>query len=208
MGDIVIDIIKSTGYVGILLLMLAENVFPPIPSELVMPLAGYWVAKEQLALWGVILCGSLGAMAGAVILYLVGAKLGQERLKTLAAHHGRWLAISPQDIDKTHHWFDKYGHWTVLLFRLVPGMRSLISVPAGVVNMPWLKFSVYTFIGTFIWTALLTFVGIWLGENFEEAEKYLGPVSTTVVVALVALYVYRVVKGSGKSPESSQPAEA
>lgn len=204
MSDFVVDTIKSTGYFGILFLMLAENVFPPIPSEVIMPLSGYLVSKESLNMMLVILAGTVGTMLGAYVLYFFGAKMGKERLIDWSQKHGRWVAITPKDVDKTQKWFDKYGSWTVLFFRLVPGMRSLISVPAGIVKMPLLKFSIFTLIGTILWTSFLAYLGLLLGQEFEQAKQYIGPVSTAVIVFLLMFYIYRVIRGGGE--KRSDPA--
>ncbi|VUD41340.1 Inner membrane protein YqjA [Thalassocella blandensis] len=196
MSDFVIDTIKSTGYFGILFLMLAENVFPPIPSEVIMPLAGYLVSKESMNMIMVVAAGTVGTMLGAYVLYFVGAKMGKDRLTQWSEKYGRWFAITPKDIDKTQHWFDKHGSSTVLFCRLIPGMRSLISVPAGLVEMPLLKFSLYTLIGTIAWTSLLAYIGLVLGQEFEQAKDYIGPVSTAVVIGLLGFYLYRVIRGA------------
>lgn len=193
MTNWVIDFIRSGGYGAIVALMLLENVFPPIPSELIMPLGGYLVSQDQLNLIGVIAAGTLGTVLGALPLYWLGYKLGAERLEEWCQRYGRWFVISPSDIRKSQRWFDKHGYATVFFFRLVPGMRSLISIPAGISRMSLLPFLLFTTIGSAIWTAMLTYVGRWLGSNYEQTGDYLGPVSTGVVVVLVLFYIWRLI---------------
>jgi len=165
MFDWLKGIVESSGYVGIALLLLAENVFPPIPSELIMPLAGFTAAQGELNLVLVLLSGTLGSMAGALLWFWVGLKLGVERLKRLSARHGRLLTLSPEDVDKASDWFRRYGALAVLIGRLAPVVRTLISVPAGMAKMPLLKFLVFSTVGTTGWNTLLVGAGYMLREN-------------------------------------------
>lgn len=150
--------ISSAGYGGILLLMFIENVFPPIPSELIMPLAGFMVAQDKLTFIGTTLAGMAGSVLGALPLYYAGKKLGEERVKRLADRYGRWLTLSRQDIERASRWFHRHGGATVFVCRLIPGVRSFISVPAGIVGMNFLQFLAYTSIGTALWAALLAYL--------------------------------------------------
>src|SRR3546814_2039510 len=127
--------------------MLAENVFPPIPSEVILPLAGYTAAQGRGSLWVVAIAGTLGSAAGAVLWYYVGRWIGIERLKRFASRHGRWLTLTPGEVDHVDRWFDRYGRWAVLFGRMVPGVRTLLSVPAGVSGMPLGPFFVSTLTG-------------------------------------------------------------
>ncbi len=194
MATWVIGIISSTGYFGIVLLMFIENVFPPIPSEVIMPLAGYMVAQGTLTMAGVVLAGMAGSVLGALPFYYLGHKLGERRLKDFADKHGRWLALSRKDIERSNLWFDRHGGTTVLFCRLIPGIRSLISIPAGLAGMRLWPFLAYTAAGTGVWAALLAYVGYFLGSNFTEVGEYLDPVSWFVFGALAIIYVYRVVR--------------
>jgi membrane protein DedA with SNARE-associated domain len=178
--------------------MVVENVFPPIPSEVIMPLAGFMAMQGRLALFGVILAGTLGSVLGAVPLYYLGRKIGDERLKALADSHGRWLTVSREDLDKAGQWFDRHGGMAVLLCRLVPGIRSLISIPAGIKGMPLVPFLLFTTIGAGLWTALLACAGYWLGRNFRQVEAYLDPLSYVVLAVIVVFYVWRVVTHKGQ----------
>ena len=173
--------------------MIVENVCPPIPSEVIMPLAGFMATQGRLAWLGVILAGTLGSVLGAVPLYWLGRRIGDERLKDFADRHGRWLTVSRGDLDKAQQWFDRHGRLAVLFCRLVPGVRSLISIPAGIEGMPLAPFLLYTTIGAGLWTTLLAAAGYGLGANFRQVEAYLDPASYIVLAVIVGLYVWRVV---------------
>jgi membrane protein DedA with SNARE-associated domain len=193
MFDWITGFVERSGYFGIALLMFLENVFPPIPSELIMPLAGFTAARGDLSLVGVILAGSVGSLAGALLWYGIGRWLGLERLKRFAARHGRWLTLSPGDIDKAQGFFQRHGGKAVLLGRLVPGVRTLISVPAGIVAMPLPAFLLWTGIGTVAWTALLAGAGYLLESQYARVEGWVSPVSNVIMGAIVLFYLYRVV---------------
>jgi membrane protein DedA with SNARE-associated domain len=193
MFDWITGFVVRSGYVGVLLLMLAENVVPPIPSELIMPLAGFTAARGQLSLVLVILAGTAGSLLGAVLWYYVGRRLGSERLKRLTARHGRWLTLSPDDVDRADDWFRRHGARAVFFGRLIPTVRTLISVPAGIAGMPLPRFLAWSVLGTGLWTALLAGAGYLLQSQYERVSDYLNPVSTVVVVLIIGWYLYRVV---------------
>ncbi|MBD6615818.1 DedA family protein [Komarekiella sp. 'clone 1'] len=188
--------INYMGYLGIALLMFVENLFPPIPSELIMPLAGFTAraTPDKLNIIGVFLAGLVGSVLGALIWYYPGKFLGEERLKAWADKYGRWLAISSKDIAKATRWFDRRGNKAVLIGRLVPGIRTLISVPAGITNMHLLPFLFYTTLGSAIWVGLLTYSGYVLGSQYELVDKYLAPVSKIVLGSLVLVFVAWILK--------------
>jgi membrane protein DedA with SNARE-associated domain len=192
MADWVISTIESTGYLGIIFLMFLENVFPPIPSEVIMPLAGFMVAEGKQKLIGVIIAGTVGSVLGALPLYYAGFFLGEERLKQFADKHGRWLTVSRHDLERAKKWLDRHGGLAVLLCRLVPGVRSLISIPAGIARMNVASFLFYTALGAGIWTALLAFAGYLLGAKFAQVGEYLNPASYVVFGAILIIYVKRV----------------
>ena len=192
MFDWITGLLKSTGYLGVLLLMLAENVFPPIPSELIMPLAGFNAARGELSLILVILAGTVGSLAGVSLWYWIGLKLSVERLKRFSDKHGRWLTMTREDIDRASDWFDRRGGVAVLFGRLIPTVRTLISVPAGVSSMPFGTFLLFSAIGTAAWTTLLTLAGYWLQGAYDEVQNYVGPVSNVIVAVIAIAYVYRV----------------
>jgi membrane protein DedA with SNARE-associated domain len=206
MFEWITGLVERGSYWGIALLMLLENVFPPIPSELIMPLAGFTAARGDLSLLGVIVAGSIGSLAGALLWYGIGRWLGLDRLKGFAARHGRWLTLSPEDLDQAQGFFTRHGGKAVLLGRLVPGVRTLISVPAGIVGMPLPSFLLWTGIGTVVWTALLAGAGYLLESQYEAVSAWLGPVSNVIVGAIVVFYLYRVVTFRPRGPRRVEGA--
>lgn len=201
MFDWAIGLIESSGYWGIALLMFLENLFPPIPSELIMPSAGYQAGQGELSLAGVIAAGTAGSLLGAVFWYLVGRVAGENRLKRWTRRHGRWLTLTPEDIDRADDWFDRYNVWAVSLGRLLPTIRTLISIPAGLFEMRFGPFLLCSGLGTALWSAALAAAGHALGENYHAVSDYLNPVANVIVGAVVLAYLYRVVtwrKGRGE----------
>ena len=194
MAEWITNMMDSLGYWGIGLLMFLENLFPPIPSELIMPLAGFTVAQGKLNFGLVVFAGVLGTVLGALPWYYAGQILGEQRLKKLADKYGRWLTISSKDIDKAKRWFDRRGGQAVFICRLVPGVRTLISLPAGISRMPIVPFLVYSTLGTFLWVGLLTYAGYALGDNYELVDEYLAPVSKIVVVTIVIAFILWIVR--------------
>jgi membrane protein DedA with SNARE-associated domain len=192
MADWIIRTIESTGYLGIVFLMFLENIFPPIPSELIMPLAGFAVSRGNQTFFGVVIAGTAGSMLGALPLYYAGYFIGEQRLQSFVDNYGRWLTVSREDLERAEQWFDRHGRRAVLLCRLVPGIRSLISIPAGLRQMPLPSFLFYTALGAGFWTFILTYAGYLLGAQFEQVEKYLNPISYIVLGVIVVLYLKRV----------------
>ena len=199
------DFLNTSGYFGVALLMLLENVFPPIPSELVMPFAGYAAQQGDMDIFLVILSGSFGSLLGALFWYYVGRWLGLERLRRFSARHGRWLTLSPREVDKADAWFDRHGQWAVLFGRLIPAVRTLISVPAGVSGMSHRRFLIASSIGTIVWTAFLALAGYFLAGQYETVQTWLNPVSNVVIGAILAWYLYRVAT-FGKEVEKANRA--
>ena len=188
------SIIESFSYPGIVFLMFLENVFPPIPSELIVPLAGFVSTQGGLSLLGVIVAATVGSVVGAIALYYVGRAVGGDRLRRWCDSHGYWIGLSRADLDKSDAWFEKRGAWTVLLGRVVPGVRSLISIPAGVSSMNLPVFLIFTTIGSAVWSTALALAGRALGRNYETVEHVIGPISTTIVVAIVVLWLVRGIR--------------
>jgi membrane protein DedA with SNARE-associated domain len=193
MFDWVTGLVGQTGYLGITFLMLAENVFPPIPSELIMPLAGFTAARGELNIVGVVVAGTAGSVAGALLWYYVGRWVGCERLERNAAKHGRWLTIAPEEVDDAMRWFCRHGGKAVLVGRLIPAVRTLISVPAGIFDMCLPVFLAYTGVGTAVWTALLAGAGYLLEGQYGKISEYLNPASNAIFGVIVLWYLYRVV---------------
>lgn len=184
--------IESLGYAGVTLLMFLENLFPPIPSEVVMPLAGFVAARGELSLAGVIAAGTAGSVLGAVFWYQVARRLGEARLKSWAARHGRWVTLGPSDIERADRWFDRHGGWVVFFGRLVPTIRTLVAIPAGLFGMPLGTYVLLTTLGSAIWTGALALVGNWLGSEWSRISTWLDPFTWVVVGAVLVLYLYRV----------------
>ena len=193
MFDWIVAVLDRAGYPGIALLMFLENVFPPIPSELIMPLVGFSAARGEFSLPLAVLSGTFGSLAGALLWYWIGLRFGRARIERLAERHGRWLTLTPADIERASAWFARHGGTAVLIGRLVPTIRTLISVPAGLHRMPAGLFLLYSGIGTLGWTGLLTAAGYVLEARYQDVSAYLNPISTVVVVALLLWYLWRVV---------------
>jgi len=194
MAEWITNTMNSLGYWGIGLLMFLENLFPPIPSELIMPLAGFTVAQGKLSFVPAVLAGVIGTILGAFPWYYLGAVFDEQRLSDLADKYGKWLTISSKDIEKANKWFQTHGGKAVLLCRLVPGVRTIISLPAGMNKMPLIPFVIYSTIGTTIWILILTSLGYFLGDKYELVDQYLAPVSKIallIIVLFVAIYLIR-----------------
>ena len=194
MAEWVIDIIGRLGYAGIALLMLAENLFPPLPSELIMPFAGFLAARGELHPALVVAAGTLGSVVGALPWYVLGRKLGADRLKELARRHGRWIALTPQEIDRGQRLFEEHGALVLVFGRLVPALRTVVALPAGMARMRPLAFVLWTLLGSLIWTSLLMLAGYLLESQYERIAKWLNPISTAIVVVIAVWYVIRVVR--------------
>lgn len=187
------SLMSSAGISAVLLLMFLENVFPPIPSELIMPLAGFTAARGDMN-WALALAaGALGSLAGATFWYWIGKKIGTERLKRWTKDYGRWLTMTTRDVEKADQWFDKHGHWAVMTGRMVPGIRTLISVPAGISGMKLPTFLAFSAIGTIGWTGMLFAAGYALQSEYDRISNWIGPVSNAVVGIMLAVYLYRVI---------------
>lgn len=194
MVEWITNTMNSLGYWGIGLMMFLENLFPPIPSELIMPLAGFTVAQGKLEFVPVVVAGVVGTVLGALPWYYAGKILGEQRLQSLADRYGRWLTISSKDITRATGWFNNHGSKAVFFCRLVPGVRTLISLPAGISKMSMVPFLLYSTLGTLLWVSLLTYSGYVLGDNYEVVEVYLGPVSKIVVASLLFGLIIWIVK--------------
>jgi membrane protein DedA with SNARE-associated domain len=188
-GDWVRNTVSSGGYPALAGLILAENLFPPIPSELILPLAGFYVGQGEMAFLLAVLAATIGSLAGALILYAI-ARFGGRKL---VLRFGKVLRVKERDLDRADDWFDRHGGWVVLGGRLVPGARSLVSIPAGLSEMPIAKFTALTTLGSTAWNAALIGAGWALGEHYEKVGGIVGPIGTAVValcaLAVVALLV-------------------
>jgi membrane protein DedA with SNARE-associated domain len=194
MAEWIIHLIERFSYLGIALLMALENVFPPIPSELIMPFAGFVAARGDLNGVGVILAGSAGSLAGTLPWYWIGRRIGRERLARWVGRHGRWFTMSPEDLERAEAWLQRHGGLAVMMGRLVPALRSVISMPAGVTRMPLLGFLLWSSAGTLIWTSALASLGWALQSQYEQVADYLENVTRVVLVLFVAGYLWRLIR--------------
>ncbi|MFK7601013.1 DedA family protein [Deinococcus sp. SM5_A1] len=187
MVDWIQNLMDSLGYLGIVLLMVLEleNVFPPLPSELILPSAGFTASRGDLNFLGVVLAATLGSVIGTLPLYYVGRVFSEERLVGWADRHGRWLGLRGKDIRKADAWFDRHGPKAVLFGRMVPGIRSLLSLPAGMSGMALPTFVLYSAIGSALWAALLTGAGYLLGDHYEKVGEYMAPASKIILAGLL-----------------------
>ncbi len=178
------DFMEQFGYFGIFLMLAFENIFPPIPSEVILPFGGFMTTTTSLTIPGVIIAATAGSLLGAVILYYIGRLLDVSRLEKLVERWGSLIRVSKKDIHKADAWFDKYGYWTVLFCRMVPLVRSLISIPAGMSGMKFGVFMIFTTIGTLGWNLLLVLIGAVLGESWEDIAVYMDVYSNVVYVLI------------------------
>ena len=181
----VVGIVYTFGYPGLALLLVLENLFPPIPSELVLPLAGFLTGQGRLQFHWSVAAATAGSVGGALILYGVGYTLGEERLRELIRRHGCWLLLRESDLDRSRDWFAQHGAIAVLIGRLVPFFRSAISIPAGLERMPLWQFVIYTTIGSGIFNAILIGLGWAFGWQWELVQEYAEPLGWAALAATV-----------------------
>jgi membrane protein DedA with SNARE-associated domain len=192
MNDWVIRLIEQSGYLGVGFLMFLETVFPPIPSEVIMPIAGMAAAEGKLHFGFVVASGTSGAMLGNIVWYLAARALGVERLEPLIRRHGRWITMTWPEVERAQRWFRENGIFFVFLGRLVPTVRSLVSVPAGLLKMRFKTFFIASTLGTLGWTALLASAGFKMRQNYGEVDQWVGSASNAVLVVLGTAYLWRL----------------
>ena len=192
MSELIFKWVEDGGYLGVFLLMLLETVFPPIPSEVIMPLAGVVAARAEMSLPGVIAAGTAGAMVGNIIWYWVAQAMGLDRFRPLIERYGRWLTIDWAEIERAHRLFDRHGGTLVFVGRMLPTVRSLVSIPAGLLKMRFLPFVLWSTVGSAIWTAALALSGWVLGHEFDKIETILGPLSLVVIAGAGGWYLWRL----------------
>jgi membrane protein DedA with SNARE-associated domain len=193
MATWIIETINSLGYVGIFLLMLVESVFPPIPSELIIPFAGYVAATGRLNVWLVLLTATAGSIVGMLPWYIAGRLFGLDRLRWLADRFGRIMTLNAEEIDTATHWFHRYGPVIVFVGRLIPLIRTLISIPAGLAAMPAWQFLTFSTLGALLFNSVLVGAGFILAEHYEAVEVFLDPGTTIVLGLCVLYYIYRLI---------------
>ncbi|RJX39432.1 DedA family protein [Paenibacillus pinisoli] len=191
MDSWITDFMEQFGYLGILLMIALENLFPPIPSEVILTFGGFMTTYTSLTALGVIVVATLGSLIGAIILFYIGRLLGVERLEKIVDRWGRLLRVKKEDIRKADAWFDKYGYWAVFICRMIPLIRSLISLPAGMSGMKIVPFLFFTTIGTLIWNTILVLVGAAVGDNWGEIVHFMDVYSNIAyaIIALIAIVV-------------------
>jgi membrane protein DedA with SNARE-associated domain len=192
MHELIIEAIARGGYWGIALLMAIENVFPPIPSEVIMGIGGLLVARGVMEFWPLLAAGTIGSTAGNYAWFWVGDKWGYQRLAPIVDRHGRWLTLEWEDIEKAQRFFQRHGQWVVLVMRFSPFLRTMISLPAGLSHMKTWKFLLFTFVGAGIWNVLLVMGGQWLGRYFDKSQDVLAWIVLGAFGVAFAAYLWRV----------------
>ncbi len=193
MNDWITYLIEGGGYWGIAFLMVIENVFPPIPSEVIMGLGGIAVARGRMDFWPLMLAATAGSTLGNYVWYLIGRSMGYERLRPFVNRFGRWLTMEWEDVEAVVAFFQRHGQWVVFAVRFAPVMRTMISLPAGLTRMGHGRFLLFTFAGAAIWNAVLVGAGYYLRRNFGEIEKYTGPFATGTLALVGVVYLWRVI---------------
>ena len=185
-------------YLSICLAMFLENIIPPIPSEIIMPLGGFLVYQKKLNFYILVFWGLFGTIAGSLPWYYLGKLVNEKRISNFLDKRGKYLGISSFDLLKSKRWFDKYGNLLVFWGRLIPGIRTLVSVPAGMQLMPFKKFFIWTTLGSLIWVTLLTYAGYKFGENYQIIESYLNQINYIIKPLLLLIFLYFLIKFSIK----------
>lgn len=194
---------EQLGYLGIAFLMFLDTIFPPLPSEIIMPSAGYAASQGQLVLIGVIIAGSIGSLLAAAILYWLGYKFKHEHIFAYVKRYGKYIGIQVEDVQKSLTWFKQYGHRIVFFGRMIPAIRSLISIPAGMSHMPFWKFMLFSGLGTVIWTTFLAYIGYYFGENqqlMQQIFSQVGYIILTIAALVIVWILYRKHKQKSKAP--------
>lgn len=185
LSNFIIHLIQTSGYLGIFILMTLESALIPIPSEVTMPFSGFLISKEVLSLWPVIIAGTLGNLIGSLIAYGIGFYLEETVILSLVDKYGKFILMTKEDYNKSVAWFKRYGNSIVFFSRLLPAIRTFISLPAGLAEMNIWKFSIYTLIGSFIWSSFLTMIGVYLGNNWRILEVYFRKFEVAVGALLI-----------------------
>ena len=201
MTDWVIDLIHQAGYLGVAFLMFLETVFPPVPSEVIMPLAGVAASQGPMTLGGVIASGTAGAMFGNIFWYLVARVIGIDRFRPFIEKHGRWLTLDWYDVEKAERLFGRFGSVLVGVGRMMPTIRSVISIPAGLLHMRLKTFLFWSTVGTTGWSSALAIAGYVLGSQFEEINSVIGPLSTAIIAAIILAYLWRQLTWRKRHPK-------
>lgn len=186
-GGWIESLIAAIGYPGIVLAMAIENIFPPIPSEAVLPFAGALSAKGEMNFWGAVAAGTAGSLIGAVVLYAIGYFAREAGARRIVEAYGKYVFISERDLDRSAEWFERYGEAIIFFGRLIPLIRSIVSVPAGYTRMNIVRFLIYTTLGTTLWNLILTYIGRVLGENWADISEMMAPYENGTLIALALI---------------------
>lgn len=192
LSGLIIHLIQNTGYFGIFILMTLESALIPIPSEVTMPFSGFLISKGALSLIPVILTGAIGNLIGSLIAYAVGYYLEENIILSLVGKYGKFILMTKDDYLKSVSWFKKYGNAIVFFSRLLPALRTFISLPAGLAQMNIWRFSIYTFIGSLIWSAILTFIGVYLGNNWSGLEGYFRKFDFLILGIIIFAFAFYI----------------
>jgi membrane protein DedA with SNARE-associated domain len=200
------SVVSTMGYPGLVLVMFLENIFPPIPSEVILPLAGSLALEGRFTLLGVTIMGSVGSVAGAVVFYGVGYLFGEDRVRVLMRRYGRWLMLSESDFDRALEWFDRYGERVIFFGRMVPIVRSLISIPAGIAEMNMGYFGAYTAVGTAMWSFLLALAGYLLGKSWALVSRWVSRYEkAALIIGILVVVVFLARRFLQRRRASSPP---
>lgn len=199
MAEFIVEAIARGGYLGIFLLMALENVFPPLPSEVIMGIGGILVARGEMQFWPLLLIASVGTTAGNYFWYWLGDRFGYRRLEPWVARWGRWLTLEWEDVERAILFFNKYGDWVIFFLRFSPLLRTIISLPAGLAHMRLGRFLFFTFAGSLIWNAALIAGAQWLSQWLERSQDVLGWGIIGLTCLAIAAYLWRVVTWKPRS---------
>ena len=192
MVEWVIGVVQAGGWPAVLALMFLENLFPPIPSEVIMPLAGFVVARGQMSMVMALLAGVAGTLLGNVFWYELSRMIGADRIRPLVGRYGRWFAVGEEDLRKAERTLEKYGPFALCFGRLLPGIRTVISIPAGLIRIPRSLFYLWTAIGSTVWTTFLLVAGYFLEDHYDQVEKWIDPLAYVVVGGILLTYFWHI----------------
>ncbi len=199
MDELIIETIAKGGYLGIFFLMALENVFPPIPSEVIMGIGGVLVARGEMQFWPLLIIATIGTVLGNYFWYWLGDWYGYRRLAPVIDRWGRWLTLEWEDVERAIAFFQRHGDWVIFVLRFSPGLRTIISLPAGLAHMPLWRFLFFTFLGSVIWNAALIMSGKWLAQWLGESQQALGYIIVGLIGIGLLWYGWRVVTWKPRS---------
>ncbi|WP_439599221.1 DedA family protein [Falsiroseomonas sp.] len=188
----VTGIVAAGGWPGVMALMFLENVFPPIPSEVIMPLAGFVAARGEMSLVLALIAGIIGTLLGNVFWYELARAIGADRIRPMVGRYGRWFAVGEDDLRKAEATLEKYGPFALSFGRLLPGIRTVISIPAGLIRIPRHVFYLWTALGSGVWITFLTLAGYFMEDRYDQIEGWLEPLAYVVIGGFIATYLWHI----------------